>query len=228
LLGSFAVYLLFMAAGIDWVAGWLRPYIRRPYAAALMAALVGAIFFMTVFEVPRKRSFGFDETAESLLREPAFSRARFLCASTADGEGLLISEIAQREKRPGHVVTRASQMLAQMGWNGQHYRMLAHTPKEVEERLAAIPADVIVLDRTPGVDMPHQALLVKTVLGDPQWQLFGVYPKVRKPTTLANARIEVYRWAGPAHSDTGRVRVEMNPSPKVVLAPPAPEAQQTR
>jgi hypothetical protein len=219
LLGSFAVYILFMVAGINWVARKLSAHIRRSYAAAIFAALVGGIFFATVFEIPQKRHFGFDEVAAALLREPAFAKARILCSSSADGEGLLISEIAHRERRPGHIVTRATQMLARMGWNGQDYEMLAHTPEEVEDRLGAIPADVVVLDRTPGVDVPHHQLLLKTISNDPRWQLFGVYPTVKKSTTLANARIEVYRWTGPPRTDSGRLQVHLKPSPKVVLAP---------
>jgi len=219
LIGSFAAYIIFMVAGVDWIARRLSQYIRRTYTAVSCAALIAAAFFITTFEIPRKRAFGYDQVAEGLLREPAFAKARFLCASSADGEGLLISEIAHREKRPGHIIARATQVLAVSGWNGENYRTLAQTPQEIGERLAAIPADVIVLDRTPGIAIPHVALLAATVKGDPRWQLHSVYPHTIKPTTLANARIEVYRWIGPARPDTGRLRVVMKPSPKVVLAP---------
>jgi hypothetical protein len=84
--------------------------------------------------------------------------------------------------------------------------------------LNAIPADVVVLDRTPmaRVHMSYEDLLA-TALRNSDWRLTGVYPKAVKATTVPNARIEVYRWVGLPRAPGTGLRVEMNPSPKIVL-----------
>jgi Dolichyl-phosphate-mannose-protein mannosyltransferase len=221
LLGSVAILVLFMAAGIDWLASWVRiGRMRRRDTVAILAALVAAVFFLNVFYIPTKRAYGFDEVARDILNNPAFAHSRILCSSGGDGEGLLIAEIAGREHpRPNHIVVRASQVLARMGWNGQHYRLLVHTPEDVERVLADIPADIVVVDRTPELWFPpHQQLLLETLHRDPRWRLAHIYPNERRPTTVPGARIELYEWTGAARAATGRLHLVYEPTPKVVVS----------
>jgi hypothetical protein len=217
LLPSFAALILFMAAGVHWISSYAARYMRQHHVAVAAAALI-AIGFATIFSIPRKRSFGFDEIARD-LQSPEFDRARIVCSSGADGEGLLISEIARRDRpRPNRTIARGTQMFAHMGWNGQNYQPVVHNIEEVREVLNAIPADVVVLDRTPmaRVHMSYEDLLA-TALRNSDWRLTGVYPKAVKATTVPNARIEVYRWVGLPRAPGTGLRVEMNPSPKIVL-----------
>lgn len=218
LLPSFAGLILFMAAGIRWTAALAASKVPEKRTIYACAGVMAVVFFATVFYVPLKRSFGFDQVAASIVDNPDLNQARILCSSGADGEGLLISELARRDKpRPAHLVVRGTQVLARMGWNGDNYTPLVRSTDEVQEVLDAVPADMVVLDRTPGRTlMPHEAL-VASALAQPSWKLAAVFPREQKRTTVPNARIEVYRRTGPTPPSAGKLRVELQPSPKIVL-----------
>jgi len=130
-------------------AAWL---FRRPRWQALamvpktliaglaLAALIG----FNIRASPHKRHYGFSEVARDLLSRPQFKDSVFMVCSGAAGEGMLISEVAARESRPGHIVLRASKMLASIDWMGEDYRPLFHDSAAALQYLESIPAGIVL------------------------------------------------------------------------------------
>jgi len=58
-----------------------------------------------------------------------------LCSSEGTAKERFISEVAMREARPGHIILRASRMLAESDWNGRDYKLKMEGPA----RYSAIP-----------------------------------------------------------------------------------------
>ncbi|HVT91578.1 MAG TPA: glycosyltransferase family 39 protein [Bryobacteraceae bacterium] len=178
--------LLFAAAGVDRIGRK-----RKRYVIAAAAA-VTALFFLFTFRITPKYSFGFAEAAADIVADPTLSHAAVLASSDRDGEGLLISEIALRERRNGHYVLRASKMLASSDWNRMNYRLRYSTAAAVAGLLNTLAVDVVVIDETPGVmHFQHHDLLREAVQG-PEWRLAGVYPKIREGMA-PHARVEMFR-----------------------------------
>jgi len=101
------------------------------------AALVFIVLFAAFpFRVTPKYSFGFAQAATDILADPTLAHSAVLCSSDRDGEGLLISEMAMRERRNGHYILRASKMLAVSDWNGSGYRLRLNTSGEINQLLA--------------------------------------------------------------------------------------------
>lgn len=85
---------------------------------------LGAIVLLAVpcatSPLAQKGCYGFAPLAEAMLKEAAPVEVT-LVSSDATGEGMFIAEVALREKRPGHVVRRASKELATSTWSGGGY-----------------------------------------------------------------------------------------------------------
>jgi len=218
LIASFAALIVFMATGIVQIADWLRRSVPRNYSIPALAALVAIVFFSTLFEIPSKPAFGYDEVAGELVN--ANPSGSVMIVSHPDGEGLLISEVAKRDhKRPGITVVRSTQMCASMDWNGYNYSTLVRNASEAIELLDAIPVEVVVFDRRkPGhAEWKHPEILTAAVRDSSAWSRLGMYPKVRKRGTVADARIEVYRRVGPLPTKVRGLKVDLRATPKIRL-----------
>lgn len=223
LLAALPPLLMFMVTGITWVAARLRFGSSQTRVAALAVA-VAVVFFSTAFYVQRKYVYGFEQIARDLLADPQFANAVIFCSSNTNGEGILTSEIAMRERRPGHIILRASRLLADSDWNGLSYTLTVKTAEQIQKLLESIPVSVLVLDLTPHAvnRFPHHELM-KTVAAGPQWTRIGVYPKQRDSGVERSALIEVYRTTLPVSEGPPNLTIEiLQGSPHVrVLNPPS-------
>lgn len=188
------------------------------WAIALWVA-AGVAFFATVFEIPRKHRLGFQEVAEELTSNPEFRNSIILCSSEGNGEAILISEVAMREARPGHILLRASRMLADSDWTASKYKLTIKTPAEIQRFLEEAAVDVVVLDLKPDHEWEHHQQLLATIR-EPAWHRIGVYPRVSDSFTDQDARIEVWRQSGVA-KPAPSFRVEMTPMPRISIVLPA-------
>lgn len=187
--------LLFAAEGARWLCRLPLPLVRRPIPVSAAALVFIVLFAAFPFRVTPKYSFGFAQAATDILADPTLAHSAVLCSSDRDGEGLLISEMAMRERRNGHYILRASKMLAVSDWNGSGYRLRLNTSWEINQLLDDLPVDVVVIDETPGVlHYQHNDLLLRA-MEDPGWRLANVYPKTAAGMA-PRARIEVYRRNG--------------------------------
>jgi hypothetical protein len=134
---------------------------RMRLAVLCLAALA---FFP--FQLSRQHPAGYSAMAAK-IRLPS----RMLISSATIGEGPWIAAVALREKRPASVVIRATKVLASMGWNGENYRLLVDSPRDVLTRLDELGIDVIVVHSPAGARVPpHQVLLLNALSGSDAWR----------------------------------------------------------
>ncbi len=191
--------VLFIIAGTDCLAQWLRQKGLSPRAAiGLVCGLVTALFLTSAFTVKPKGYSGFSPAAQDILNDAANAKVVLLISSDATGEGIFISEIAVREKRPGHTVRRASKVLASSSWSGGGYHSKFANEGELIGFLEKEPLRLLVLDETiPAyLRVAHHDLLRQTVTNNPtRFTLLKSYPVTRGGLPQSKA-IHVYRFNG--------------------------------
>jgi hypothetical protein len=147
---------------------------------------------------PKKSWYAFGDVAEHLLSQNSYQNSLFLVSSDSRGEGMFVSEVAMRERRPGHVVLRASKVLSRSNWSGSNYELLYRTPDEVMTFLHDIPVGIVVVDHSVAGDTryQHNALLIETLIEhSSKWELIGRYPFTRR-AVVSPAAVSVYRLIG--------------------------------
>lgn len=214
LLASLPLVLLFMCAGIEWAAWRMSVRLSMRNRVIAIAAVMAIAFFAGTFRMTHKTHIGLDEAASAVAQDAADRDAVILCSSNGNGEGVFISELAMRERRPTHIVLRASLVLANSDWNGRGYHLLKSTPEEINAFLASIPVGLVVLDRSAGfAHWPHQELLAEA-MHRPEWQLAGSYPRGADPDA---GQVQIYRYTGPRVL-RARIRVDMTTDkPRIVI-----------
>lgn len=200
------VLVMFLVAGAVRLAAAAR-YLRvaPTIGIAVLAAAVTGTFAVETFYIPRKAEIGFIRVAADLLGRPDLKNSVILVSSEGDGEGMLISEIAMREQRPGHFVLRATKALARVDWNGRRQEPYYSTPAELLRHLDQLPVGVLVLDLSPGrVVYEHHRLILETLARYPdRFQLVATFPS--QPGVLPRSEIRVYRLPGNENPAPGTV-----------------------
>ena len=197
LLNVLPFWLLFAAGGIWWALS-LGPLKRKAARwRALAAALVLAGLYALEFRPPPKKDCGgYAEVARAILARPEWNQSVILVSSDAPGEGMLISELAMRERRPGHIVLRGSKVLSASSWFGWNARPLFGGPAEVGEFLRAVPVGLVVFDGEPMRPPAHHYQLQLALRGGAgSWELIGHFPQRRRPGDRRDG-IYLYRLIG--------------------------------
>lgn len=206
-----APLLMFFTVGVARVARWLPPA-RVPFRirATILAGLAAMVFVKTSFAIPEKESYGFSELARDITGRADLQGSVMLVSSEGYGEGMLVSEIAMHDHRPGLIVLRATKMLARINWDGDKYALLYPEPEEMMNILQEIPVRLLVIDRTPGPGpLPHHRNLLTMLAKYPdRWQLLATYPQ-KMHATAANSKIEVYRLKGQENRPRGKIRLDL-------------------
>jgi hypothetical protein len=218
LLASLPPLIMFAVAGVAWCASRIPLAIGLRYRVVGLAAAAIGFFFVTTFHVEHKFAFGFAPLVKDLLTNAEYRNAIILCSSDDRGEGLLISEMAMREQRPGHIILRASRMLADSDWIGRGYSLKMDTPEKIRQWLESVPVGIVVLDRMVNkhTGFAHHALLRQAV-SQPPWRLASVYPGPGDRGTAPGARVEVYVAEGLLHPASPRFRVALKPMPQITI-----------
>jgi hypothetical protein len=206
-----APILMFSVAGVAWVASLVPPRsLPFPVRAGVLALAAACVFAATTFTIPKKLSYGFSELAEELVNRPDLRDTAWLVSSEGEGEGMLIAEVAMRERRPGHILLRASKMLAVSDWDGGRYESLLPTPEQSLAYLESVPVRLLIVDRNPSrYPLAHHASLLKMLAKYPDhWQLIGTYPRA-VPVTAPNSRIEVYRLLTQENKPVGAIEINL-------------------
>lgn len=194
------VWMCGWAAGAAWLVGrWPGSFWGGVPVLPLL--LVGS-FFVEAFERPLKQFRGYREPARELLADESLAESVFLVASDSFGEGLFVAAVAMNDRqRPGHIVLRASKVLAKSDWLGHDYSLTYQTPEELSAFLADVPVGVVVLDEATERHhwYPHHDLLDQMLEAYPDvWRKVGAYDVVRDGVAYPGA-LRVYRQAG--HED---------------------------
>jgi hypothetical protein len=188
--------MMFAVAGAVWASGVLTAKgLPARTARLVIFGVTAAGFLGGTFEVASKGYGGFGRMAAELVTLPA-EPAVALISSDASGEGMLIAEIAMRERRPGHRIQRASKVLASSTWSGQGYQTKFETPGDVLAFLKEHPVQTIVLDGAipKNKHVRHHDLLRETVEANPaHFQLLSQHPAIRAGNEFP-AALELYRF----------------------------------
>jgi Dolichyl-phosphate-mannose-protein mannosyltransferase len=191
--------LAFAFAGVDYIAQRIPPQkLNLAGRRFLCTAILAAVFLLGTFFVPRTISFGFAPVAEYILSKPELAKAVLLLSSDATGDGMFISELAMREKRPGHYVLRATKVLCDCSWLGDQRSSRYATPEELMSYFDHSPIQVVVDDESVP---PHATLDSHRVLDDTiqsygdRWKLLGSFPISRNGVVYPKG-IQVYSISG--------------------------------
>lgn len=210
LVESLPVLLMFLPEGVSWLlrtGPWSKLSARGK--TVLVALPLAALVAVNVYQAPQKPYHGFTEVARDVLARAEFKDSVLMVSSDWLGDGMLVSEVAMREKRPGHIVLRAGKILARISFMGNSYRLLYHTPEQVMRVLEEIPVGILVMDLAPQRQYAHYRLLRETLeTYRDRWELLGAYP--RGPGAAAPNRIEVYRLKGHEGRPPGKIRINMD------------------
>jgi hypothetical protein len=203
------VLLMFSAMGAAWCLRqprWQR--LKATPRNLLVGLVLIALVSFNVRESPVKLHYGFSEAAQDLLSRPAFKDSVFLICGSPTSEGVLISEVAARESRPGHIVLRASKMLASQDWMGLHYQPIFHDQDDVLQYLESIPTGIVIID-AEGRETPHGHLLSQGIQLHPEkWELLAQYPPGGGGHFRAGD-IQVYRLIGHEGRPVSKIRIPM-------------------
>ena len=132
--------LMFAVAGVDFLAGRLTGWRKIAFAAvALLGTAVALLPFKT------KDYSGFAELAEVMLSDASPGDVS-LVSSDATGEGMFIADVALRERRPDHVIQRASKSLASSTWSGSGYSPAFTTDDALFQFLASGQIRYLIVD----------------------------------------------------------------------------------
>lgn len=145
------VMVVLAVAGVAWVAA--LPRFRSADPATQTRRISLWVVLLAILSVPQfalarveKGCGGFARFADWLVAQAP--KARVLICSDAEGEGMFISEVAMRDKRPGLTIERASKTLVDP--KGRTWAGDGLTPRFEDEKLGeylrAGKIDFVVLD----------------------------------------------------------------------------------
>jgi hypothetical protein len=152
-------WAMLATAGAVAASHWVQ--LRTPRLAPFVALLAIAGLLHTASSLPDAPGKGFARIVEELVERPENDGARFLIASDATGEGMFIAEVAMRERRPGHVVRRASKVLSAQAWHGGDYKTKVGDVPQVVTLLQNERIRFVVFDESnpAALEAPHMGLL---------------------------------------------------------------------
>jgi hypothetical protein len=158
MLPALAPLILFVTAGIDGISRWLR---RPPVLVTLGLA---AVYAAGTFRIVRTPHLGYADVASAITSQRDPAQEIILADGAAESEGMAISEIALRERRPAHYVLRGSKVLANSTWMGAKYRAAYHTTDHVLEALDRAGVSTVILQADAPPAIPHHRLLAEALL----------------------------------------------------------------
>jgi|GEM_PF-375438 len=200
---------VFLPPGVSAICGFLRAHrftwISRPPVAA---GIIGLFFLGQTFVVPAENSFGFTEAAAWLRSQAELRNAVVLISSAAMGEGMMVTEGALHETRPGHYFLRASKMLARQDWSGNVYEARFKSAEAVKNELDRISVGLLVFDFTRvGSKETEDYRMVRDMLAahPDEWRIAGSYG----PAGGDVRPVRIYRRKGDPKQN-GRIRVDLS------------------
>jgi Dolichyl-phosphate-mannose-protein mannosyltransferase len=154
MLPLFFAVAAFVIAGLDWIVRYVKPR-WAPWLGAAVACGCLALYLGLTFTIWEKPFQGYRTIAEYVLGR---ADDTVLVSADVEGEGSLVSEVALRDRRPGHVVLRASKMLASSTWMGRHYQPFVRSTADVLRVLDQLGVSLVVVDRVGRQPQHHYQL----------------------------------------------------------------------
>lgn len=163
--------LLIAAYGLVWLRVRLPAQRFWQLAPSLMLVAVAGVSSLPPVKKPY---YGYDQAAQYIHTQAGWRDCVSLVSSEADGEGMLISEMAVLENVPRRYILRSSKMLASANWNGRDYQAKVRSDEELVRLLDQSPVNVVVFDTYAYVGskyhFPHHQLLGRVLESNEQWE----------------------------------------------------------
>jgi hypothetical protein len=196
----------FLGAGLAWLAAKIaRSGLRPAWSLPLVVLLSIAAFAKQTFLVRAKPRHGQPQLVSVLLGSPQFRSSVFLVAGSSSAEGAFIAEVAMHERRPGHIVLRASKMLASISWTGVRYQALFPDAQAMAAYLESLPVGIVAFDTAP-VDPPREHL---RQLGE----VLRRYPDRWESLNFneqSSSTVRAYRLVGHEGKPVGKIRIDLS------------------
>ncbi len=168
-----------------------------------LALAAAAWFALRVFTIPQKPADCSSDQARLAMELAPGSSDRLLVAGSSSSEGAFIAEVAQREKRPGRFVLRASKVLMDSAWSGAG-ATLRYSVGMAEQELESWGIRAIVIGPDGSESLPSLTLARSIV---------NAYPDRWKPVAslirCGNAP-SVFRYARPLRPDPSPVEADLS------------------
>jgi dolichyl-phosphate-mannose-protein mannosyltransferase len=186
---------------------WL-PAAQWKWAPGAMLALV-LVSMGPSFSVYHKIPVGYRAVADWLIGNSWREPEAILIASDVDGEGMLISEIAQRQPTPSLYVVRTSKLFENCDWLSKDCKMVVEDPAGAGRVMDQTGIRYVVVDTLHGNREDRSAALLReSVASRPDlWELRKTEP-ANAPTGRTSGEIRIYERRG--LSATGQVRVRVD------------------
>jgi hypothetical protein len=197
LLPALPAALMFAVAGCAHLARRFETHATSALSVGL-AVIAVLTFGLLEFILPATRTkewTGFQPIAKAVLDDKESQEGRVLVCSDACGEGMFIAEMASAEKRPGHMIDRASELLADQKPTGRYALSKFSDDEELTDFLLDRNLNYIVFDDSvPDLARGSYYDMLKRVLTENSerfWEVTSA-PMVRG-TVVQETPIRLYR-----------------------------------
>jgi hypothetical protein len=212
LLPILPVFVLAVAAGAEQVAHFLANRIVQLSPRWLCPGLIAILFLaFSPLSSPVNSAFGYADVTDRILEQSVQRGLVLLVSSDSCGEGMLVAEMARRDRQHTHVVLRTSKVLSTSHWIGKDFNLRFATPEQLASYLDQLSVDFIVLDMSIPLKQqdPDRLQLVSCLAtASPSYLLAGKYPLVRRNQFFPEG-LYVYRRQSAASSSPRIIRVPM-------------------
>jgi hypothetical protein len=175
------------------VAVWESRHVAEIMPATVLLAATGLLWAIASLQIPRPKVWiavvwlgviawsisppraqaaaGYRELAQRIV-SGSFGPARtILVSGTSLMEGVLVSEIAQREPHPTRYIVRGGKLFADIEWMGRLVELRATTASDAHKLVSGLPLDLVVVDKANPAPYGYQEPLLQALMNDPEsWQ----------------------------------------------------------
>jgi hypothetical protein len=202
-IGVIAALVVLAAAGLAFLLERIPAVWRKPAVAVVFAGVVMLYYPSYAPRLP----LGYAQVARNLVARPDLKDSVFLVVSDSVGEGVLVSEVAMAERRPGHIVLRGSKVLGRSSWSGRRIELLVKTPEQAMQYLESVPIEILVTEQGRRRPLSTETLIAAVVEQYPdRWKLIDSYSAAGG---VGRRNIRVYQLNGIDRKTRGRIRIDL-------------------
>lgn len=213
LLTVLPILVIAVAAGAELVLRFISGLGSRPLPRLLGVFALSVLFLVFLNPLPKAEVVaGYSSVASEILGDRDGSGLVVLVSADPCGEGMFVSEIAQRDRRHAHVVLRTSKVLSSSHWVGKDFVLRFASEEEVSRFLENLSVDYIVLEMTAPLEKqsPDQRQLLTCLRSAKSpYRLSGTFDLLRRNKVFPEG-IYVYRRQSIGSSSPRTVRVPMD------------------
>lgn len=200
--------LLLSALPVVYLAEAIR---SRNWASPVLFG-ISAISLFSTGTAFHKTTVGYRSVAKWLLGNSDPGEKAVLIASDIDGEGMLISEIAQIEPKPSMYIVRSSKLFEDCDWQRHDCVSKVTDSTKAEQMIDSIPIRYIIVDRFSGIPSSLGTDLVRQLIAEhPEaWILRDTLRATAPGNAGHQGRISVYQRVAVPGSNQIHISVDLH------------------